>query len=89
MWPDYLTRETLAKRLDLSVNALEQYVKQGRLPPPVYIGDALRWRWETVDSFLTVGKVAEASSGDAISEALRAAKDRTSSARPVRPLERT
>lgn len=50
MWPDFLSKERLACRLDLTVGAVEQYVKRGLLPAPVKIGDALRWDWAEVCS---------------------------------------
>lgn len=31
-WPDYMSRRTLAKRLDLEEAAVDQYVKRGQLP---------------------------------------------------------
>lgn len=58
-WPDYMKRETLAKRMDLAEGAIDQLVKRGVLPPPVAIGDALRWRWVEVDAAIARGKVAE------------------------------
>ncbi len=47
--PDYVSRETLAYRLDMKVGAIEQLVKRGVLPPPLSIGEALRWWWPDVD----------------------------------------
>ena len=47
--PDYLSKELLAHRLDMKVGAIDQLVKRGILPPPVNIGEALRWRWPDVD----------------------------------------
>ena len=29
MWPDYCKKETLARRLDLEIGAVDQYVKRG------------------------------------------------------------
>lgn len=51
-WPDYCSKTTLAKRLDLAVGAIEQYVRRGLLPRPVRIGEAERWDWRVVDSML-------------------------------------
>jgi len=51
-WPDYMTRETLANRLDLKPGAVDQYVRRGLLPQPIHIGEAVRWRWTEVDSWL-------------------------------------
>jgi hypothetical protein len=47
--PDYVSRETLAYRLDMKIGAIEQLVKRGVLPPPISIGEALRWWWPDVD----------------------------------------
>lgn len=51
-WPDYCRRETLAKRLNLPASAIDQFVKRGLLPQPIKIGEAVLWRWESVDTFL-------------------------------------
>lgn len=51
-WPDYCTRETLAKRLNLAVGAIDQLVARGILPEPTKIGDAYRYRWIDVDTRL-------------------------------------
>jgi hypothetical protein len=32
------------------------FVKRGLLPPPVRLGEALLWRWATVDAVLTRGQ---------------------------------
>lgn len=58
-WPDYCTRETLAKRLDLKPGAVDQYVKRGILPPPRKVGEALLWAWVEVDNFIRTGKAVE------------------------------
>lgn len=42
MWPDYCKKETLARRLDLEIGAVDQYVKRGLLPSPHKVGEALR-----------------------------------------------
>jgi hypothetical protein len=47
--PDYVSRETLAYRLDMKAGAIDQLVKRGILPPPHQIGEALRWWWSEVD----------------------------------------
>ena len=41
MWPDYCKKETLARRLDLEIGAVDQYVKRGLLPSPHKVGEAL------------------------------------------------
>lgn len=55
-WPDYCKRETLAKRLNLAVGAIDQLVKRGLLPEPIQLGEALLWRWEDVDNWLRRGQ---------------------------------
>lgn len=73
-WPDYCKKETLARRLDLPVGAIDQMVKRGLLPPPVTVDNALLWRWETVDSFLRDGKTSGDSDDPYILGAQRAAQ---------------
>lgn len=55
VWPDYLSKAKLAKRLDVAEGAIDQMVARGRLPPPISVGDALRWRWADVDAILKSG----------------------------------
>jgi len=33
-WPDYMTKEVLARRISLKLGAIDQYVSRGLLPPP-------------------------------------------------------
>jgi hypothetical protein len=47
--PDYVSRETLAYRLDMKAGAIDQLVKRGILPEPLSIGEARRWWWPEVD----------------------------------------
>ena len=57
--PAYVTRETLARLLDINAPGyVDQLVKRGLLPEPVMIGEAPRWRWETVDKLLAGGAAA-------------------------------
>ena len=46
---DYVSLNTLARRLEMSSAQAETLVRQGLLPPPVNIGNNHRWRWEDVD----------------------------------------
>jgi len=52
LWPDYMKRETLAKRLDLPPGAIDQLVKRGLLPGPIQIGEARLWSWDDVQTRL-------------------------------------
>lgn len=54
--PDWVSRETLAYRLDLAAGAVDQLVKRGILPEPHKIGEALRWRWSEIESRLSGSK---------------------------------
>jgi predicted DNA-binding transcriptional regulator AlpA len=72
--PQYMTRETLARQLQIEPGAVDQYVKRGILPPAVAVGDALRWRWETVDSWLQGRQSVEATNDPYIAGANRAAE---------------
>ncbi len=56
VWPDFCKKETLAKRLDLPVGAIDQLVKRGILPQPVAVGEALLWHWDDVKTRLVAGR---------------------------------
>ena len=47
--PDYVSADTLARRLDCSKTTVHGYVRRGILPKPVRIGDLVRWRWGDVE----------------------------------------
>lgn len=88
LWPDYMKRETLAKRLNLAAGAIDQLVTRGLLPPPITVGDALLWRWADVDSWLQRGQHREPESNDpylaGVSRARPAASPRLESPQPNR-----
>lgn len=53
--PSYVSRETGAAELDISVDTWDAMVKAGRIPPPHEAGIAgttPRWRWADVDAAL-------------------------------------
>jgi len=52
-WPDYCRKETLARRLDLSITVIDRYVQRGILPAPIRVGEAKLWRWSQVDQALS------------------------------------
>lgn len=73
--PAYVDRETGAAELSISPNTWDQWVKEGRLPPPC---DTLpagtpRWRWADVDRKLS-GQVASDTTDAAMRGALNFAK---------------
>jgi hypothetical protein len=61
--PAYVGRETGAAELQISPDTWDQWVKQGRLPPPcdTFPTGTPRWRWEDVDRRLSGQKAADTS----------------------------
>ncbi len=57
--PGYVDRETGAAEVCISPETWDQWVKEGRLPPPApgFPANAPRWRWEDVDRKLTGARV--------------------------------
>ena len=53
-WPDYMTKEVLARRISLKLGAIDQYVSRGLLPPPHKLGEALLWHWPEVDAAIII-----------------------------------
>jgi hypothetical protein len=53
--PAYVARETGAAELQISPDTWDQWVKDGRLPPPcdTFPNGTPRWRWEDVDRKLS------------------------------------
>jgi hypothetical protein len=53
--PAYVSRETGAAELQVSPDTWDQWVKEGRLPPPcdTFPNGTPRWRWEDVDRKLS------------------------------------
>jgi hypothetical protein len=63
--PAYIGRETGAAELQISPDTWDQWVKEGRLPPPcdTFPTGTPRWRWEDVDRKLIGTKTADADAG--------------------------
>ena len=59
--PAYVNRETGAAELLISTDTWDQWVKEGRLPPPcdTFPSGTPRWRWEDVDRKLSGRKAAD------------------------------
>jgi hypothetical protein len=59
--PAYVGRETGAAELQISPDTWDQWVKEGRIPPPCdsFPAGIPRWRWEDVDRKLSGTKVAD------------------------------
>jgi hypothetical protein len=53
--PAYVGRDTGAAELQISPDTWDQWVKEGRLPPPcdTFPTGTPRWRWEDVDRKLS------------------------------------
>lgn len=47
--PDFVGLGTLAYRLDCSDRIINHYVRCGILPPPLMIGNLIRWRWTDIE----------------------------------------
>jgi hypothetical protein len=64
--PAYVGRETGAAELQISPDTWDQWVKDGRLPPPcdTFPSGTPRWRWEDVDRKLS-GKTEAADTDEA------------------------
>jgi hypothetical protein len=64
--PAYVNREIGAAELLISPDTWDQWVKEGRLPPPYdsFPVSTPRWRWEDVDRKLS-GRVEAADTGNA------------------------
>jgi hypothetical protein len=58
--PAYVGRDTGAAELQISPDTWDQWVKEGRLPPPcdTFPIGTPRWRWEDVDRKLSGTKAA-------------------------------
>ena len=63
--PDFVDAEELAYRLSCSKSTVGSYVARGLLPRPTKIGDLVRWRWDTVDKFVSALEAGADSHADA------------------------
>ena len=50
--PDYVSRATLAYRLEVSESKIDMLVASRQLPAPIMIEGQKRWRWQDVDAVL-------------------------------------
>lgn len=50
-----LSAETLAKRLEISLRTLWRLRSGGKLPPPIRLGGAVRWRTADIDAWVAAG----------------------------------
>lgn len=82
--PAYLDRDGLARELSLKPGTVDQLVKRGLLPAPVMIGEALRWRWEDVDGWITRTRAAGSDRYDGAADPYMAGVQRAAPATPLR-----
>lgn len=52
--PDYVSAATLAYRLDVSTDTIDDWVRSGHLPQPVQVGTQRRWLWDEVRAFIDI-----------------------------------
>ncbi|MFT5328167.1 MAG: excisionase family DNA binding protein [Planctomycetaceae bacterium] len=52
MKTSYLTKNELAKLLNISIRHVDNLVKRGTLPGPVKLGRSSRWNLNTVEEML-------------------------------------
>ena len=71
--PAYLSRASLAYRLDMSESKIDELVSAGILPQPLLIDRQRRWSWREVDSAIqgAQNNVADDSSIDEMSEGIQ------------------
>jgi len=50
-----VSAQTLAKRLGVSVRTLWRLRGGGKLPPPIRLGGAVRWRTAEIDAWIEAG----------------------------------
>jgi predicted DNA-binding transcriptional regulator AlpA len=53
--PDLINVKTLAKRLSLCERTIWGMKDSGRIPQPIYLGRAARWRVSDIAQWLTAG----------------------------------
>ena len=64
--PDFVDADELAYRLSCSKTTVSSYVARGLLPKPMRIGDLVRWRWATVDRYVSALENGTDSHADAV-----------------------
>ena len=60
--PDFVCRETGARRCEVSVDTWDKWATEGFIPPPdIDRGQIKRWHWPKVEARLLNSRVAETS----------------------------
>jgi hypothetical protein len=47
--PDYVTREEIAYRAQVSVSTVDSWIRQHLLPPQIMVFTVARWRWSDIE----------------------------------------
>jgi hypothetical protein len=48
--PDYVTREEIAYRAQVSVSTVESWITRHLLPPQIMVFTVARWRWRDIEN---------------------------------------
>ena len=64
--PPWMDTDTLAWALCTCPTSIENYVAQGKLPPPRKLGGKRLWRWKEVEEYLLSQKSRITSIADAV-----------------------
>jgi predicted DNA-binding transcriptional regulator AlpA len=76
--PAWVDKATLCRETCLSERCVDNWVRDGRLPPARHRGGKLMWRWAEVDRYLDVGgpSVQNLSVEDQVRQRARALRER-------------
>jgi predicted DNA-binding transcriptional regulator AlpA len=53
--PEYVSRQTACRELDMSDDTFDKYVREGTLPQPKRRGGLTRWKWAEISAALDGG----------------------------------
>ena len=53
--PEYVSRQTACRELDMSDDTFDKYVREGVLPGPERRGKLMRWKWAEIAAALDGG----------------------------------
>jgi hypothetical protein len=60
---EFVCRETVARRLEMSVDTWDKWVRDGYAPPPAIVrGQIIRWHWPQVEARFTQDQISAAES---------------------------
>lgn len=79
--PPWQDARTLAEHICCSEGTIDNWVREGLLPPPRLIRGKRMWRWSEVDQYLAEGGSDMQSSPDALARSIRDATRRAAQSR--------